>query len=304
MTNQLPTAQSDESPLRAYTIDGKVTTDTTYRTRIIESVTRVEGRSFLDVGANDGVEAQALAVRGASRAVALEGKRSRWEWAVKGGEVRGLSNYEAVLGDARLVDEIGIGTFDCVCCFGFLYHMANPYNVLKRLAYVTDDLLLLETHVAPEPWTERDLLPKHRGALLRGTRTLYLDGAQFEGRICIHRGDPALTQGSLDDSWTFWLSPASLVKALTRSGFSIVEWHLELDAQTPDVIAKNGRDLRLGYANTKIFVVAKVDPARRQKIVPGTISARADAIVRPDMSESMTDRLAFQFARVQRRLGF
>lgn len=292
-----------ESPLRSFTIDGKPTTGTTHRTRIIESIYPVAGRSFLDVGANDGVEAQALAIRGASRAVALEGKRSRWEWAAKGGEALGLSNYEAVLGDARVTDELGLGTFDCVCCFGFLYHMSNPYNVLKRLAHVTGDLLLLETHIAPEPWTERDLLPKHQGVLLRGTRTLYLDGAQFEGRVCIHRGDPAKTQGSLDETWTYWLTAASLVKALTRSGFSVVEWHLELDAQTPEVIAKDGHALRLGHANTKIFVVARIDPARRAMISPGTISARPDAVVRPDMSESLGDRLAYQFGRVRRRLG-
>ena len=55
---EIPNKPAGESPLRTFTIDGKATTGTTYRTRIIESIIPVAGHSFLDVGANDGVEAQ------------------------------------------------------------------------------------------------------------------------------------------------------------------------------------------------------------------------------------------------------
>ena len=44
-------------------------------------------------------------------------------------------------------------------CFGFLYHLENPFNVLKRLRNVTGDLLLLETHVAPRSFA--GLLRRH-----------------------------------------------------------------------------------------------------------------------------------------------
>jgi hypothetical protein len=292
------------NPIRSFTIDGLVDTETTHRTGIIESITPVSGRSFLDVGACDGYESRALAVRGASRVIAVEGKRALWEQASRAAELIGVPTHRAVLGDIRRIDELDLGVFDCVCCFGVLYHMSNPFNLLKRLAHSCSDLLLLETHIAPEPWTERELLSKHRGALLPGVRTLYLDGARFEGRVCIHRGEHDASIGSLDERWTFWLTASSLAKALTRSGFTILQWHHELDAQSPEMIAKRGRDLRFGYANSKIFVVARVEPVRRMPIVAGSVSSDPDRLVQPDMTETVLDRVAFQASRLRRRLGF
>jgi hypothetical protein len=304
MTNATADEPREITPFRAFSVDGESRTDTTHRVQIVESITPIAGRSFIDIGACDGYEARALAVRGASRVVALEGKQVRWEEAVRAAESLGMPNHQVILGDLREIERYGLGSFDCVCCFGVLYHMSNPFNVLKRLAHVTEDLLLLETHIAPEPWTEAELLPKHQGALLHGTRTLYLDGARFEGRICIHRGEHAVSKGSLDENWTFWLTASSLAKALTRAGFSILEWHHELDAQTPDTIGKRGRELGLGHANTKILVVAKVDPARRQPITHGTVSNNAAGTTPPCIRETLIDRFLYNAARVRRRLRF
>lgn len=291
-----------EDIFRRFEIDGELTADTTNRTRIVESITTVAGRSFLDVGAADGYEARALALRGASRAVAMEGKDSLYVQAARAAELLGLPNHVAVQGDLRVADQYGLGKFDCVLCFGVLYHMANPYNVLKHLAQMTDDLLLLETHIAPEPWAEDLLLPKHAGALMHGTRTLYLDGERFEGRVCIHRGDQGHSKGSLDENWTFWLSQASLAKALTRAGFEVIAWYHEPDAATPMAIARDGKGLGFGHANTKVFVVARVNPDRRAEATPGTISERQDAVVAPRMAEGAIDRLRFLAGRIKRRL--
>ena len=290
------------SPFRTFIIDGRTTTDTTHRTPLIEAVTPIAGRSFLDVGACDGYEARALAVRGASRVVAIEGKEALWRQAADAAKQLGLANHRVVLGDIREIERHGLGVFDCVCCFGVLYHMLNPYNLLKRLAHMTSDLLLLETHIAPSPWAESSLLPKHRGALLGGVRALYLDGSRFEGRLCPHLGEHKISTGSLDESHTFWLTPSSLAKALTRAGFVIVAWHHDIDAQTDSAIAKQGRDLGFGHANTKIFVVARVDPSRRQPIAAGTVSRSPDAIVSPDFSPTWRDRLSRQAGRVRRLL--
>jgi|GEM_PF-2552864 len=276
---------------RFFDIDGEERADTTFRTRIIEDLMAVEGRSFLDVGAADGYEARALALRGASRALAVEGKESLYVQARKAAELLGLGNHDVVKGDVRVIDELGLETFDCVLCFGFLYHMSNPFNVLKRLARVTNDHLLLETHIAPEPWAENLLKEKHRGALLAGVKTLYLDGERFEGRVCMHRGDQAHSKGSLDENWTFWLTAPSLVKALTRAGFRIEAWHHESDPRTPVAIARYGEALGFGHANTKVFVVARVDPARRSEVGPGDISSEPDALVRPRFANTTADLL-------------
>lgn len=284
--------------IRVFNIDGEETTTTTHRTRIVEAITPVQGRSFLDLGACEGYESRALAVRGASSVVAVEGRADLVESAKL--SLAGYSNARVIQGDVRTIDREGLGTFDVVCCFGLLYHMSNPFNLLKRLAAVCGDTLLLETHIAPEPWAEKDLVPKLRGSLLRGTKTLYLDGARFEGRVCIHRGAHAKSIGSLDAPWTFWLTASSLAKALTLAGFSILQWHHEIDENTPPAIAKNGRDLKFGHANTKIFVVAKV--GERPAVTDGTVSSAPDRVVAPQFSESLLDQAVFQFERVRRRV--
>lgn len=292
----------DPTIFRSFEVDGRITTDTTYRTRIIECFSDVVGKTFLDVGAADGFEARALSTRGATSTVVLEGKDSLYQHALKAAELFAHSNHTVVKGDARVADELGLGRFDVVLCFGFLYHMANPFNVLKRIAHVTDDLLLLETHVAPESWAEARLLPKHRGTLMKRVRTLYLDGERFEGRVCIHRGDQAHSIGSLDDRWTYWLTQASLIKALTRSGFEILHWYHELDPMSPPVIREFGSLLGFGHANTKVFVVARVCPQRRVLVSGGTISDSAAAVMEPRIKESVLDRALFAHGRLVRKL--
>lgn len=292
----------DPTIFRSFEIDGQITTDTTYRTRIVEFFTEVKDKTFIDVGAADRFEARALSVRGAASTIVLEGKEPLYRHALQAAELFAHSNHAVVKGDARAIDELGLGRFDVVLCFGFLYHMANPYNVLKRIAHVADDLLLLETHVAPESWAEGLLLPKHRGTLMRGTRTMYLDGERFEGRVCIHRGDQSHSIGSLDDRWTFWLTQASLVKALTRAGFEILHWYHELDPVTPSVIRDFGGKLGFGHANTKVFVVARVSPQRRADVEPGTISDSPTVVAKPHLTESMLDRVLFAQGRLVRKL--
>ena len=279
---------------RSFEINGKITTDTTYRTEIIEYFTRIRGRKFLDMGGADGYEARALSVRGAAQAVTLEAKDSAHQQAKKSEKLFEYKSYKALNGDARIVDTLGLGHFDVVLCFGFLYHMANPYNVLKRIANVTDDLLLLETHVAPDYHEEAYLVAKHRGALMHKFKTLYLDGEKFEGRICIHRGDHNDSKGSLDENWSFWLTQSSLIKALTRSGFEILNWYYELDKLTPPVIAHFGSKLGFGSANTKVFVVARVRPDLRPKNILQTISTLSEIVAKPDISESFIDKLYFK----------
>ncbi len=276
---------------RTFEIDGALKTDTTYRTGIIESIVPVAGKTFLDVGAADGFESRALALRGAARALAVEGKESLYVQARKAADLLGLDNHDVLKADVRVIDELGLGTFDCVLCFGFLYHMSNSFNVLKRLAHVTNGLLLLETHIAPEPWAKRLLKDKLRGVHLAGVKTLYLDNERFEGRVCMHRGDQAHSKGSLDENWTFWLTAASLVKALTRAGFCIEAWHHEPDPHTPPIIARYGGMLGFGHANTKVFVVARVDPARLPSISPAEISSEPHALVRPRFAKTPADLL-------------
>jgi SAM-dependent methyltransferase len=256
--------------LRTFVIDGEERTDTTYRTRLIELYTQIEGRSFLDLGAADGYESRAVALRGAARAVAVEGKESAYVEARAAQDYLALPNHEVLQLDVRRIDEHGLGEFDVVLCFGLLYHMVNPYNLLKRIRNVTGDLLLLETHVAP--LTMKGLHQKHGEALPYGLYRVELDGVEFEGKVVTHLGDFAKTKGSLDSPWSFWLTIESLVKAVTLAGFAIEDYHFEPHSASPEAVSTWGGLLGFGHANTKVWLAASARKGARGR--PGEPSDR------------------------------
>jgi SAM-dependent methyltransferase len=256
---------SAQPAIRTFDIDGVERSDHTHRTALIELYTSVADRTFLDVGAADGYESRALALRGARRTVAVEGKQTPFEQALAAKETLGLANHDVRMLDARRIDEHDLGRFDVVLCFGLLYHMANPFNLLRRLRAVTRELLLVETHVAPAH--HRDLAEKH-ARLPKRRRVVELDGVPFEGLLVPHEGRHERSKGSLDAEWAFWLTPESLVTALTRAGFRIDEWHHELDAASPEPVRRWGERLGFGHANTKVWVVASPRPGWTADAVP------------------------------------
>lgn len=86
--------------IRPFVIDGVETTSCTYRTPLVAYFTPIVGRSFLDVGASDGYEARAVALRGARHVVAAEGKARRHEESVAARDYLGLRNLEPMQLDA------------------------------------------------------------------------------------------------------------------------------------------------------------------------------------------------------------
>ena len=42
-----------------------------------------------------------------------------------------------------------VGTFDIVICFGLLYHLENPFRVVRDLFEITGDYLVIESQIAP-----------------------------------------------------------------------------------------------------------------------------------------------------------
>jgi len=111
---------------------------------------RLDGRSVLDVGAWDGFFSFEAERRGAARVVAADSH----VWNMPGGrdgfdlsrEILG-SKVEACNVDVLDLSPETVGTFDVVLFLGVLYHMRHPLLALERVASVTGDLLVLETHV-------------------------------------------------------------------------------------------------------------------------------------------------------------
>ncbi|MQA30635.1 MAG: DUF1698 domain-containing protein [Luteitalea sp.] len=106
------------------------------------------GKSVLDVGSWDGFYAFECERRGASRVLATDS----FAWR------KGKGGFELArrILDSRVEDmdidvlELGperVGTFDVVLFLGVLYHMRHPLLALERVASVSVDHLILETHI-------------------------------------------------------------------------------------------------------------------------------------------------------------
>jgi tRNA (mo5U34)-methyltransferase len=162
----------------------------------IRMPTDLSGKSVFDIGAYDGFFSFAAERRGAARVVAMDNwgepecsSKTGFEFAR-----RALgSRVEDVKGDVQALNPARLGTFDLVLFMGVLYHLRHPLLGLEKVASVTREMVILETHA--------DLLDLHRPAM-----------AFYPGRELA--GDP-----------TNWWGPnTAAVEAMLRTvGFTRVE---------------------------------------------------------------------------------
>ena len=126
----------------------------------------LRGKSVLDIGAWDGYFSFTAERLGAGRVVALD----HYVWRSQltehgvpgdrplapGGALPGRAGFdlahsvldsrvEPVVADLETADLSGLGEFDVVLFLGVLYHLQNPLSVLRRLATITREVLVLET---------------------------------------------------------------------------------------------------------------------------------------------------------------
>jgi hypothetical protein len=223
---------------------------------LLELYTTIKGRSFLDLGCGDGCEPRAAAHKGARISTGVEGKSFQMKTASDAQNYLKLPNHNLLTADVRKIDEFDLPVYDVVTCYGLLYHMKNPFNVIKRIRKVTGKLLVLETHVAPFSGFRDRLIPKH-SLLPDRMSVVELDGVPFEGIVVNHKADQSQTKSSLNSPWTLWLTVESLIKALLRTDFEIIEYVHEIDNHCPQSIKKWGSVLGFGHANTKVWIVAR-----------------------------------------------
>jgi SAM-dependent methyltransferase len=115
--------------------------------RVIEQLQgRVPGglRSCVDVACGPGWFSERLAQLGLD-VVGIEGREELV--AEAGRRVPGAAFQQVDVESEVAMD--GLGTFDLVFCFGLLYHIENPFRVVRNLEHITGRVLLLETMVYP-----------------------------------------------------------------------------------------------------------------------------------------------------------
>ena len=136
--------------------DGIVTPgvdDTPNRMAPLELPSDLSGKSVLDIGAWDGVFTFEAERRGASRVLATDS----YCWSGEGwGTKEGFLTASRILGsqaddleiDVMDLSPDKVGTFDLVLFVGVLYHLRHPLLGLERVASVTGDQLIFDSHTA------------------------------------------------------------------------------------------------------------------------------------------------------------
>lgn len=121
------------------------------------------GKTVLDVGAWDGYFSFVAEKRGASQVLAID--KTAWAesklWDPRKNEfiehsgkegfdtaARSLnSKVESKEFDIEKEDWSELGKFDITICLGIIYHMKDPFLIIRKLAEVTKEMLVLETHI-------------------------------------------------------------------------------------------------------------------------------------------------------------
>ena len=175
------------------------------------------GVTVADLGCSDGGYSVELAKMGFD-VVGIEGRQSRYDNCLFVSEQFRFDNLKFVLDDVKNLSKYG--RFDCILCFGLLYHLDNPVAFLKKLNDATGKVLLLETHFST------DNNPEHL------KDSLFSDWEMHEG--CLGKWYREWSESASDDvvakalgasvsnSSSFWLSKRDLIRSIKRSGYDIV----------------------------------------------------------------------------------
>lgn len=236
------------------------------RALAVSSLIDIGGFSAIDLGSKEGYNSFDLHECGASNVLGIEIRDSFLEEAARS---RGELGYDAVSfrkADVRMIDELGLGSFDLCLCSGLLYHMQNPFNLLKRLRNICR-YLALETHVAPSFFNYFRTGIKYRTHLQFWERNVLLDGEAFRGRLNIFPAEQDMqnTSGSVVSHATFWPTRQSLLRALDLVGFDLEAVYF---GSCPP--GKPPISIDHGVTRTKIFLLAR----NRQ---PGTVVAAGES---------------------------
>jgi len=256
-----------ESALRTIEINGETFYEETYRTPIITHLTEIEGKRVIDLGCGRGYESYTVGRLGAKNVLGVEGREAFIAVARRGAEHFGVADrVEFANYDVRRIDEFDLGKFDVVLHFGLLYHLENPFNQLKRVRNICGGELLLETQIAPLTFEGAERAQVHQ---MSDLTTIYLDDVPFEGRALDYVEANESSKGSLDRRRVFWMTVASIEKALDLAGFDLL---LTVHNDPPPEIEESANALGYNQQRLKAFFHAKVrEPEKTISVDAGSI---------------------------------
>jgi SAM-dependent methyltransferase len=169
----------------------------------------------LELGALEGADTLSLARQPGSSVLGLEGREENLRRAELVMEVHGITNVELRIADVETLDFAALGRFDAVLCAGLMYHVREPWALLKAIAGLSAGIYL-STHY----WGSSD-----------GLETL--DGYSVK-HVREEHPEPQARGLSVD---VRWLDRPSLFAALKNAGFTEVEvLHERASAEVCDIV--------------------------------------------------------------------
>jgi len=188
-----------------------------------------EALRILDLGCGEGVYAVEAGLRGAE-VLAIDARTQRMALGAACALRHGLQNVRFVQEDVRRMERASHGTFDVVYGLGILYHLDAPdvFFLLENVREMCTAVFIADTLVTGEP----DVAVSHRGRSYEGKRFReHEDG-----------DDEALRRSrvlkSIDNTFSFRFTRASLARAMHDAGFSsVLECHVPPEpGKAPDRI--------------------------------------------------------------------
>jgi SAM-dependent methyltransferase len=175
------------------------------------------GKRVLDLACGEGGHSIQFAEKGAN-VTGVEGRKLYVERARFAAEALG-QKVNFISGDVRNLNS-QLGTFDVVVFSGILHHLGieDFDGMISELGRLTDDMLLIYTHVSSEL-----AVRNHR---LQGPQKTENGREGFLFRE--HKDDATAEQreqqvrASLDNTFSFWAREEDLINALRSAGFSLI----------------------------------------------------------------------------------
>jgi tRNA (mo5U34)-methyltransferase len=139
----------------------------------------LSGRRVLDIGCNCGGFSVEATKSGADYALGIDIVDRYVEQANFIRRALELENVEFRKLAIEDIDPSDVGTFDISFCFGILYHLENPVSAMRKVADVTEQIVVVDTNLNPdypaEPyWRMRTRNPMGPAILRSGQATTAL----------------------------------------------------------------------------------------------------------------------------------
>jgi SAM-dependent methyltransferase len=219
------------------------------KVRSIMQITRdLSGRPFeelriLDLGCGDGVYSIEAGLRGAY-VLALDARTQHMNLGAAFAERHGLDNVRFSQEDVRQVTRETRGGFEVVYCLRILYHLDTPdvFTVLENVHELCGWMVVVDTFISLEyAWPSRREPARiwGSGADLEVTHR----NRTYQGERCREHGDEdsedvrrSRVLRSIDNTFSFRFTRASLVRALHDVGFSsVLECHAPPGRASPRI---------------------------------------------------------------------